>query len=263
MIPVVLLMFGSFVLGLGSFAVVADGFRARLSRWQGELEHREWAVHLREEKGQLLPDPPTPAERWGMAGAGAAEPVGTPERVAVRAAWEWQNAEPVGGDGWLNGPVNAFGRWLAALLFEGLMLAAALAHGVWLLAWRGLRALAGWLARPEGWLGRAGPSVWRALEVAGQASYAYPPPVRRGPAHKLRRGRKPLQRFLDDIKTREKERQAVAYQARLRAVALDVWLSPDKDVPYEALSAEEQERRFEESLEEVLAYSELVKSSHG
>lgn len=295
MIQLVLLMVGSFVLGLGSFAAYAEHVRARLARWQEELEHREWAVHLRETPGQLLPDPPE--DRWGrgMAGVGAAapaevpsppagvsvpdsEPVGMPAPVesplvsAVRAAWSWQDAEPVGGPGWLNGAVAAVGRWLVArpaqrvaeVLFDAVMLVLSVGYGLAVAVRRGLWRLGMWLEVPDG-------GLWRSLGRGWSVWQAFPPPIQdvpprwelHRPSHRLRRGRKPLWRFLDDVKVREQERREVARQARMRAVQLDVWLSPDKEMPFEALTVEEQQVRFEESLEELLAYAELVGAGRG
>lgn len=171
----------------------------------------------------------------------------------------WTDAPLVGGPGWL--PVAAGwcarpARWFGRLAVEGLFEA-----GMWMLAvsWAGCRAVArpvaGVLARPSARL------AWR-WAVRQYAYLTYPPhvdlyggmfvPVSRGraAAHRQRRGKKPYLRFVADV--RDREWSDAAWQA-----GLDVWVEFGKEVPAVAMSEDEQEWAFRESLAELLARAEL------
>ena len=308
---VVVLMFGSFVLGGGLTALSFERLRSRVARMADDLDHMRWALEDLHQEGQLRADPP--GDRWARlkrAGALApaapaplppqpepdeVEPQGPVEEpvlvpaaaggrfARIRAHWQadegrhargladveparvWTDSPLVAGPGWLPAAwaqvcrpavwagrhAARAGRVAARRMGDGLMevlltgAAAGLAVGRWL-----VRRLAP-LARVLEWLG-----LW----WSGQAPHVEP---YFGPLaaawstrsrHQLRRGRKPYERFVNDRRDRDLLDAA-------RVAQLDVWLAFEKPVPARALSEEEQEAAFEQSLAELYARAQLVRSS--
>jgi hypothetical protein len=281
-----LALLGALVLGAGLTATSVEKLRNRLERWQDELEHERWALDTLQTPGRLEPDPVPPAVRWGRPARVSAEtptvpaaeptavevaalplmgqPAAPPPVVAdtapigrfarVRAHWAtdqtaeqlqvapavWGDAEPAVQLGWLNGAPRRVAavarRWAAGAgerLLYGSLEVAGLLWSWWLLAARACTAVV-------------------ASGVGQIHLYPGPWPSGRGGEHRLRRGRKPYDRFIQDVQVREQLDE-------LRSLQLDVWLSWEKQVPYLALSERDQQRAFEESLAELYAAAELAR----